>query len=1144
MPSPFAADGAARAPGCFPAPPASTTLPARLVLLAFLLGGCGEGSPTDGADPGPRTGSLRVELVTSGGPLPDSLVLRVGAEAWGVPPTETLTLADLPVGPVTVALEGVPAWCAVAGANPRTVSVPQGAVAPLALDVACDPAVGVLPRGTGPAASATVGPAGGEVAALAPDGTHLTLRIPPGALPSPTEIRLTPAAFEGLDGVASSFVGGAVFAPSGLQFAVPATLVVTPAGGVDDLAFPMGFVVRDGGLPEWQLPRLDSAGTSFLLAVPHFSGSAVAEAFPGAWGDLVQGLGLVPRAEPGVPDLVLIRGTPGEIASGQLCIRVVSDQAGVEGPVPFPLGRVTFQSATGPVRGFLPFDTRTDAAGVACARAQVLENEVNPTGSWVVGTAVILPGSTFEMTARGSALFVNEAAPFALHLTPPATPVSDAPLDLCARVTSREDPDRPVAGVPVQLFTRVGGVADVERTARTGADGRACASVKVELPDNEEGTTDVSFEGRLGVVDPFVNPAISENGEEGTPGFLFLEEARVLPVPHAPLSLVFEGSLSFPVGRVSPLCALAIRGSSFDQDRSITFRIVEGPGRFPGFGGSEREALVASGSHGPGRVCVDFRAPGTDDEDTAQVEIRATLRNGEERVTRGTVRFLDLRPALDLTPVPATLTEDGSSARVCASLRDIGSFVPLVGAQVVFTLDGPGTLSPPEGDPLTTDEEGLACVDYTAPDPLPEGTTPITIHAEASSEDFEDAVTASVVVTLEATPLEVLLTATPLTLSEPGATSRICVLARRGTTPEIGVPVRFFTTGPGTLSGGALALPTDGEGRSCVDYTAPETLPDGLTLVEVRAEAGGPDTALERTVTVRLQGEDDDGGELPCAAGVHSGNLSIGPGNLGLMDGIGTVTGRFSLSGVHPTRVDLRTFCEAGEQFLIRGSFTPPGTSFSGGLLLTGLRFVGRTVNINNAEIGRLSIERAGGLAELHLPNLERALTTLGGSTVGGAVIVTQNPDLVRVEIGHDGGQLRTAGIGVTDNPSLQEIVLRSTLVGNSIYAQTTRPHATSFGVRGNASLQTLELAESGVERFVVADNPALRTVVLGANSELGTLTVTGNLTLQSLAGIPCGTRILRQIIIEGNPQLNLGETQALASGCWVLVGDAEVIIR
>jgi hypothetical protein len=1122
--------------------PASSVV--AFTLLAILLGGCGEGSPTDGADPGPRTGSLRVELATSGGPLPDSLVLRVGAEARGVAPTETLTVADLPVGPVGVALEGVPAWCALTGANPRTITVTPGAVVPVALDVACDPAAGVLPRGDGPAASATVGPAGGEVAALGPDGTHLILRIPPGALPSPTEIRVTPATFQGLEGVAASFVGGAIFEPSGLSFAVPATLVVTPAGGLDEMEFPMSFVVRDGGLPEWQVPRLDSAGTSFLVTVPHFSGSAVAEAFPGAWGDLVQALGLVPHATPFAPDFVRVRGTPGAVASGQLCIRVSSDQVGAEGPVPFPLARVTFLSATGPVRGFVPVDTRTDAAGVACARAQVLENEVYPTGSWVVGTAVVLPGATFEMTARGSAFFVNEEAPFALHLDPPVGAVSDAPLDLCARVTSREDPDRPVAGVAVHLWTRVGSVADVERTSRTGPDGRACATLQVELPDHEEGTTDVSFEARVGVVDPLVNPAISVNGEEGIPEIVFLEVAQVRPVPHAPLSLVFEGALSFPVGRTAPLCAMAIRGASPDDGRALQFRVVEGPGRFPGFGEAAREAQVTSGSQGPGQACVDFRAPGTDDEETAVVEVRATLRNGEERVTRATVRFIDLRPALDLTPVPATLTEDGSASRVCASLRDIGAFVPLVGAEVVFALDGPGTLSPPEGDPLTTDAEGLACVEYTAPDPLPEGTTPVTIHAEASSDDFQEAVAASVVVTLQATPLEVSVTATPTTLSEPGATSRICALAVRGASPEIGVPVRFSTTGPGTLSGGVLSLPTDGDGRSCVDYTAPEALPAGLTLVQVRVEAGAPATALERTVTVRLQGEEDDGGELPCAAGVHSGNLSVGPGTLGLLDGIGTVTGRLSLFGVFPNRVDLRALCEAGEQFLIRGSFTPPGTAFPSGLLLSGLRFVGRTVNIHNPENGQLSIERAGGLTELELPNLERVLSTVAGSTLGGSVVVDRNPDLLRVGIGHQGGQLRTAGIGVTENPSLQDFVVRSTLVGNSIFSNTTRPLVTAFRVQGNASLRLLELSESGVDRFVIADNPALQDIIFGPNSELDSLTVTGNQSLQSLAGIPCGTRILSGIFIEGNPQLNLGEAQALASGCWVVLQDATVIIR
>jgi len=1145
---------------CRPASPPgirAAFLPLVIASLALWVSGCdqnGGGAPTDPLDPGgsqaPATGHLQVEVTTVGGPLPESFTLRVGTARGPVPVRGKSDLSDLPVGALEVGLEGVPGWCTVAGDNPRTVQVAARALTATPFFVACDPDRGILPRASGAPGTATVGPQGGVVQAVAPDGSRMRLTVPPGALSSPTEIRITPAAFQGLSGLVASFTGGAILEPAGLRFQVPATFALTPAGGTASLRFVAGAVFDEGGAPEWQLPRMDEAEESLLLDIRHFSGGVLGELFPGAWADVVEGLGLVPEVHPFGPTLQPISGAPGVVRQAPICVQVTSPQAGAPEPVPFLRAPVTFLRVEGPVRQFSPVEVFTDAGGVACAHPRIFDVDVHPSGSWVLAVAVAFPNTTFESGTRTSLFVFHENFPMSVRLEAPQAAVSDEPFRLCALVANREDPTRAIPGVRVVFASFPYAPTGIIPSAVSGADGQACTSVLLQLPDDQGGEEDVTIRATAPALDPLVDPSRPGVSEQA---FVFHDDEITFPVARAPLILELEAPVTVALDESATICAVLHRGVNPQAGRDVFFSIASGGGRFPGVGGAERVAGVITGTAGPGRGCLEYRAPDSDREETVTLEARTRLRGDGSLVERITLQVVNPRPVLDLTPVPAFLTEDGAVGRICASLRDVGRFEPVVGATVVFAVEGPGALNPPEGDPLTTDAEGLVCVDYTAPDPLPDGTTPVTIRGEATSDDFEGTVTGSVVLELRRSPVLVSLSANPTLLETDGGTSRICAFVRlaEGGTPEVGTPVRFFTQGPGSVAGAGQSIPTNGEGLSCTDYNAPDPLPQGTTDVVIRAEVGPPASLQEASVTVRLQTEEEEeeeevGPQPPCAEGVVTGNLSVsGAGQLGSLDGIGTVTQRLSLSGSFPERVDLRALCEVGDQLLIRGGFGGAVTEFPGGLLLSGLQFVGRTPNTNNPQTGTLRVERVQALTELLLPNLERAVARIQNLiTLGGGVVVDDNPDLRRVVLGRDGGELTMEGILVTSNPLLEELAVRSGIRGTGFIAGASVPQIREVRISGNTSLRSIRTGRFWVQRLAVQNNAALTEVVLGGDSEIDALTVTGNLSLQSLDGIPCGTRILGGIFIEGNPQLDVGAVQALAAGCWIVHPDADVEIR
>lgn len=100
-------------------------------------------------DPAPLSGTLRINISTTG-PDQDEDGYAVAVDGGADQPiglTATATLANIAAGDHPVHLSGITANCTLAGANPRTVTVPSGGVVDVSFNVTCvdrPPTVGAL----------------------------------------------------------------------------------------------------------------------------------------------------------------------------------------------------------------------------------------------------------------------------------------------------------------------------------------------------------------------------------------------------------------------------------------------------------------------------------------------------------------------------------------------------------------------------------------------------------------------------------------------------------------------------------------------------------------------------------------------------------------------------------------------------------------------------------------------------------------------------------------------------------------------------------------------------------------------------------------------------------------------------------------
>ena len=99
----------------------------------LLSGGWGGGAPPHGA-----TGVLRTSAATSGSNLPAGYTMTLDSgQRASIGINDSITTTGIVAGSHRAALGGVPTNCSVAGANPRTVTVPPNDTARTTFSVAC-----------------------------------------------------------------------------------------------------------------------------------------------------------------------------------------------------------------------------------------------------------------------------------------------------------------------------------------------------------------------------------------------------------------------------------------------------------------------------------------------------------------------------------------------------------------------------------------------------------------------------------------------------------------------------------------------------------------------------------------------------------------------------------------------------------------------------------------------------------------------------------------------------------------------------------------------------------------------------------------------------------------------------------------------
>jgi hypothetical protein len=118
--------------------------------------------------------------------------------------------------------------------------------------------------------SAMIGEPGGSLVTTDLHGTTYEFVVPAGALVSERTISMTPLAGVANLPLSGSLVAGVQFAPDGLAFLVPATLVVTLPDAVDPSGI-VGFGFRRAG-EGMHLQPSASGGRTLTFAVTHFSG--------------------------------------------------------------------------------------------------------------------------------------------------------------------------------------------------------------------------------------------------------------------------------------------------------------------------------------------------------------------------------------------------------------------------------------------------------------------------------------------------------------------------------------------------------------------------------------------------------------------------------------------------------------------------------------------------------------------------------------------------------------------------------------------------------------------------------------------------------------------------------------------------------
>jgi len=849
------------------------------LLLAATLAACGDGpvsvlapdsDPIASTSPGRSgpggTGVLQVRVVTVGDAGAQPYTLHVGAEARVVAASDTVTWPRMAAGPVDLRLEGVPSECRVGGEHPRVVEVAAQGLTRTEFQVTCDRAAALSASPQGPTVRATVGAAGGVVEATGDDGTRMTLTIPAGALSAPVQISMTPARFSGLPEVVETFLGGAILEPSGLTFAIPATLTLAPADGVEGRLWPMGFVADNAGGVEWILPRGGEAPETMDIEVPHFSLAGASVLTSAYWYLLYEMYGARP------------------VISGEFVeVRLESGRSNYRTPVCFRVTGIDAAPLMGiPVemsflrtpRGELASDAAvTGRDGLACVDHAVgieeLFGGLSPLyGEWILIRGVSIPGHRFQGEAVAGIIF-HDPRPATVEVAFPSAVRSHETFELCATVnveglregenmnlrTTVYFPLRP--GDP-SWFTELTSylspdfyyARDIRRGdlrqdyVDTGADGRGCVGVRFSVPFTEgDGIFRVPFQARISREDP---TTLLETR--------WIEVDTVIVVEAGPFNLSLSGPSQVRPGGEAEICADLRRGDVGVNGVFIAFASWD-EGGFrgppPAYDTVQERRRESGRGEVPGRGCVTYLAPEVPEGDstrlTAEVSIADRRTRSAEPLELQAEWILQFDgPDLLLTADPTVLARGGATSRVCALYTREQGATPIPEATVFFSLAGAGSL---ESTSAVTDEAGEACLTYTAPDPLPGGLVDVVIEAEVASVEGTARNTVTVRLGM---PFTLTLAATPAHLTAAGSTSTVCgTLWNTGTdTPVTGTPVIFGVSGPGTLS--SITVNTGEDGRACTGYTAPSPLPSGTTDVVISGEAYTELETIRGSTGIRL----------------------------------------------------------------------------------------------------------------------------------------------------------------------------------------------------------------------------------------------------------------------------------------------------
>lgn len=800
----------------------------------------------------PGTAVLQVRLATVGEGAEGGYTLLVGSEGRTVAPSDTVIFSRMAAGPVVVELAGVPQECRVGGENPRTVQVPARGPVRTDFHVTCDRTAGLSAAPSGATVRATIGAAGGLLEAIGDDGTRMVLAIPAGALPVPVEISMTPARFSGLPGAVEAFLGGAILEPSGLTFAVPATLTLAPADGVEGRAWPMGFVADDQGGVEWSLPRGGEAPETMDIDVPHFSLAGVSVLTQAYWYLLYEMYGVRPVL---LGDRMEIHLQPGRsFYRTPACFRVTGiDNAPLMG-IP-----VEMEMAPGSVGSLASDAGVTERDGTVCVdhAFDVEDLSRGPiVGGWALIQGVTIPGHRFEHRNQ-TTIAIIDPREVTLGVEFPPVVRSHEPFEVCAFVdfVGREPGDPSNLETGVAFPAHPGDPAwygdflnEVYRRARElspiftgGGDGRGCTVARISVPHyGGDGELRLPLRVAIERVDP-ANPG----------GLRAIVLDTTLVVEAGPYTLGLSGPGNVAPGAEAELCAELRRGEMpVNGFRTVLTR--EGEGGFRSSSGEiVDESSTVSGTAGvSGRGCVTYVAPESPEGEDVRIlavatiqDFRSALADDLELEAQWVLPFDG--PELLLSATPALLVRGGDTSQICALLRREQGMSPIPGAPISFSMTGPGSLG---GTSAVTDDDGEACLTYRAPDPLA-GLTDVVIEAEVSS--VEGAARSSVTVRL-GMPFALTLSATPASLVVGGGTSAICGTLRDNDAgaPVAGTPVIFSVGGPGFVSPAVVSTAADG--RACTTYNAPSPLPTGTTNVVITGQASTDLGAVEGSATVRL----------------------------------------------------------------------------------------------------------------------------------------------------------------------------------------------------------------------------------------------------------------------------------------------------